>query len=117
MDEINKIGLLITKSINKNNSENKMKLLKIIEDYKNKKEDIHNKTIEDISYYLATYENKRNENRNLYNEYLERRFVLYKKWYNSKNKLDLDNLFKLEKPNFEEIPEIYTKKRPNSYLK
>jgi hypothetical protein len=39
------------------------------------------------------------------------------KWKKSKNVLDLDNLVKLDRPPFEDIPDIYTKKRPKTKLK
>ena len=60
---INDIGLLLIKSINNNNAENKLKFLKTSKIYKDKKEENYNKTLEDISYYIATYENKRNLNK------------------------------------------------------
>jgi len=114
---INDIGFLLLKSMNNNIPENRMKFLKKTKVFKDKKEEEYNKNLEDISHYLATYENKRNQYRTLYDEYLSKRFALYSKWKKSKNVLDLDNLLKLERPPYEEIPDIYTKKRPVTKLK
>lgn len=117
MTNINNIALLLLDSINKNSLENKTTFMKNIKIYKEKKEKEHNQLLEDINYYTAKYENKRNENNTLYEEYLNKRFPLYKKWLNSKKKVDLDNLFKLQKPNFNDIPDIYTKIKPRTLLK
>jgi len=114
---INDIGFLLLKSMNNNSPENKVKFLKISKVFKDKNEEDYNKTLEDISNYIATYENKRNQNRTLYDEYLTKRFNLYMKWKKSKNVLDLDNLVKLDRPPYEDIPDIYTKKRPKTKLK
>ena len=114
---INDIGFLLLKSMNNNSPENKVKFLKVSKVFKDKNEEDYNKTLEDISNYIATYENKRNQNRTLYDEYLTKRFNLYMKWKKSKNVLDLDNLVKLDRPPFEDIPDIYTKKRPKTKLK
>jgi hypothetical protein len=114
---INDIGLLLIKSINNNSSENKTTFLKTTKVYKDKNEEDYNKNLEDISYYISKYENKRNEYRNLYDEYLSKRFNLYMKWKKSKNVLDLDNLIKLNRPHYEEVPDIYTKKRPKINLR
>lgn len=114
---INDIGFLLLKSMNNNSPENKVKFLKTVKIYKDKKEEDYNKTLEDISNYIATYENKRSQNKNLYDEYLSNRFNLYMKWKKSKNVLDLDNLLKYDRPPYEEIPDIYTKKKPKTKLK
>ena len=114
---INDIGFLLLKSMNNNSPENKVKFLKVSKVFKDKKEEDYNKTLEDISHYIATYENKRSLNTSLYDEYISRRFSLYMKWKKSKNVLDLDNLVKLDRPPFEDIPDIYTKKRPKTKLK
>lgn len=114
---INDIGYLLIKSINNNSSENKAKFLRKTQVFKDKKEENYNITLEDISHYITTYENKRMQFKTLYDEYLSKRFDLYMKWKKSKNVLDLDNLIKLERPPFEEIPDIYTKKRPMTKLK
>jgi len=114
---INDIGFLLLKSMNNNSPDNKVKFLKISKVFKDKNEEDYNKTLEDISNYIATYENKRNQNRTLYDEYLSKRFNLYMKWKKSKNVLDLDNLVKLDRPPYEDIPDIYTKKRPKTKLK
>ena len=114
---INAIGLLLIKSINNNSSENKAMFLKTTKKYNDKKEDDYNKNLEDISYYISTYENKRNNYKKIYDEYLSKRFNLYMKWKKSKNVLDLDNLMKLSRPPYEEVPDIYTKKRPKTNLR
>ncbi len=114
---INDIGFLLLKSMNNNSPENKVKFLKISKVFKDKNEEDYNKTLEDISNYIATYENKRNQNRTLYDEYLTKRFNLYMKWKKSKNVLDLDNLVKLDRPPYDDIPDIYTKKKPKTKLK
>lgn len=114
---INNIGLILLNSINKNTTENKKIFLNDIKKYKDEKEKEQNKLLEDISYYIANYENKREENKTLYNEYIQRRFSLYNKWMETKKKLDLDNLFKLQKPPYNDVLDIYTKKRPKTNLK
>ena len=114
---INNIGLFLLNSINKNNTDNKNNFLKVVKKYKEKKEDEQNKLLEDISYYRSNYESKRDQNNTLYDEYLQKRFGLYKKWHDSKKKIDLDNIFKLNRPPFYDVPEIYTKNRPRTKLK
>lgn len=115
--DINNIGLLLINSINKNNPENKNKFIKVIKNYNDIKEEKHNQLLEDISYYISKYENKRDQNKTLYEEYIQKRFNLYKKWKDSKNKVNLENLFKLKQPNYDDIPDIYTKTRPKNKLK
>jgi hypothetical protein len=115
--ELNKIGLLLINSIHKNNTENKNNFFKSTKNFKDRQEMAHNKYLEDISYYISHYEKKRNENKNLYDEYLAKRFILYKNWKDSKQINDLNKLLKLDMPKFEEVPDIYTKKRPKSLLK
>ena len=117
MTNINNIGLLLLNSINKNTPENKNTFMKNIKNYKDNKEKEHNQLLQDISYYTANYESKRDVNNSLYEEYLNKRFPLYKKWMNSKKKIDLDNLFKLQKPKYNDIPDIYTKIKPRTLLK
>ena len=75
--ELNNIGFLLINSINKNNDVNKRNLMKNIKDYNDNQENKYNNNLEDISYYLSTYENKRNENRYLYDEYVQKRLILY----------------------------------------
>ena len=78
---------------------------------------VKSKDRDNISYYLSTYENKRNENRYLYDEYVQKRLILYNKWNTTKNNTDLIKLLYFSKLNLEEIPEIYTKKRYKTMLK
>ncbi len=117
MTNINNIALSLLDSINKNTPENKTTFMRNIKTYKDIKEMEHNQMLEDINYYTTKYENKRNENNTLYEEYLNKRFPLYKKWLDSKKKVDLDNLFKLKKPEFNNVPDIYTKIKPKTLLK
>lgn len=113
---INNIGILLLNSINRNNSENKFKFIKEVDNYNKKKNDDNDKLAEDLNYYTANYENKRDENNSLYNEYIQKRFALYKNYIDSKRKIDLDNLFKLKTPVYNNIPDIYTKKQPRVFL-
>ncbi len=115
--EINKIGLFLIDSINKNNNENKNKFMKIIKNFKDNQEIKHNENLEDLSYYLANYENKRNENKSLYDEYIHKRFLLYNQWINRRNNSNLIKLLNFPKLELEEVPEIYTKKRFKNMLK
>ena len=73
---LNDFGLSLLDCINKNNVENKKKFMKNINEYKDKNEMLHNQYLEDISYYISNYENKRIENQNLYDEYLNKRECL-----------------------------------------
>jgi len=114
---VNKIGLLLINCINNNNNVNKNIFIKNINEYRDYKETLHNKYLDDLSYYISNYENKRIKNNNLYNEYLQKRFNLYKQWLDNKNIGNLHNLISLERPELEEIPNIYTKKRLLSKLK
>lgn len=113
----NNIGLLLLDCVNKNNMENKKMFIKKVDEYRNKKEDLHNQYLEDISYYISNYENKRIENDNIYQEYLQKRFILYKQWMDNKTIGNLQKLLAFPRPEIKEIPEIYTKKRTISKLK
>lgn len=114
---LNGFGLLLLDCVNKNNAENKKMFMKNINEYKDKKENLHNQYLEDISYYISNYENKRVENQNLYDEYLNKRFFLYKQWMDNKTIGNLQKLLAFPRPELTEIPEIYTKKRIISKLK
>ncbi len=114
---LNDFGLSLLDCVNKNNVENKKKFMKNINEYKDKNEKLHNQYLEDISFYISNYENKRIENQNLYDEYLNRRFFLYKQWMENKSIGNLQKLLAFPRPELTEVPEIYTKKRIISKLK
>jgi len=114
---INNIGILLINSINKNSPENKTKFLKEVNSFNATKSKEAAKLMSDLNYYVTNYENKRDSSNSLYTEYIQKRFALYKKWIDSKKKVDLENLFKLKQPEFNVIPEIYTKKRPQVFFK
>lgn len=114
---INNIGVLLINSINKNSPENKTKFLKEVKSYNTDKANEAAKIASDLNFYVTNYENKRDSTNSLYTEYIQRRFELYKKWIDSKKKVDLENLFKLKQPEFNIIPDIYTKKRPRVFFK
>jgi hypothetical protein len=113
----NKFGLSLLDCVNNNNGENKKIFMKNINEYRDKKEELHNQYLEDISYYISNYENKRIENQNLYQDYLNRRFLLYKQWKDNKTIGNLQQLISFPRPELNEVPEIYTKKRIISKLK
>jgi len=114
---LNNFGLLLLDSIYKNNSENKKNFMKNINEYNDKNEKLHNQYLNDISFYISNYENKRIENQNLYDEYLNKRFSLYKQWIDNKSIGNLQKLLAFPRPELIEVPEIYTKKRIISNLK
>jgi hypothetical protein len=88
---------------------NKNKLMAFIKNYKKEEEERHNKNLEDKEFYLNNYENKRRENDNKYNEYFYNRLDFYNQWKMSKNVGDLHKLVSLERPQLNDIPDIYTK--------
>jgi len=115
---INKIGLSLLNCIRINNDVNKNIFLnKDIKDLREYNEKKHNKYLEDISFYISNYENKRNENTTIYEEYLNRRFGLYKQWLDNKNIDNLHKLVNFPRPELNDVPDIYTKQRIVSSLK
>lgn len=117
MDKLNIIGLLLINSLNKNNAENKKTLITYINKYNEEKEKKINDNIEENTYYLVNYDNIREKNKLLYNEYLQKRLDLYNEWKENKTNNNLIKLLNLNKPIIEEIPDIYTKKRLKTLLK
>ena len=79
-----------------------------IEKYNNIKKknlsDINEKVIK----YIEIYDNPRIQSENNYNEYVYNRNILYNIWKENPNKQNVYNLINFEKPELNDIPEIYT---------
>lgn len=117
MDKLNSFGLLLLNSINRNNGENKRSFINYVNKYKDDKEKINNSNLEDMTSYLANYDNKREQNNSIYDEYLQKRFHLYNQWRDNKTNTNLIKLLYFNKPVLEEVPDVYTKTRFKSLLK
>jgi len=114
---LNDFGLLLTSAIDNTNPNAKKELISL-SDKENRlkifKEEKENKRIE---YYKNTFENKRENDKKLYEEYLEHRKILYNKWRETKGIGDLQELITYKLPEISDIPEIYTSDIKKSKLK
>ena len=107
-DIIKYLGNILIDNINISTDLKKIKLLTEINNYrkiKNKNKDIEMKKLE---IYKDKYEKHRVINNNNYDIYVQQREILYNKWLSTKNIKDLYNLLELKKPDYDEIPDIYT---------
>lgn len=102
------IGYILIDNINFKNEINKLKLINKIETYKKAIKDKNQIEIDNINKYKINYENKRKNNNNRYNQYLRENKILYDKWIKSKKTIDFLEYISLKKPEYEEIPDIYT---------
>jgi superfamily I DNA/RNA helicase len=102
------IGYILIDNINSKNDLNKLKLINTIETYKNEIKDKKQKEIDNINKYKIDYENKRKANYNNYEQYLRENKILYDKWIKSKKTKDFLEYISFKKPEYEEIPDIYT---------
>ena len=111
------IGYLLIDNINIKKSDNinikksdkiKNKLFDKITKYNENKKESHKKKVENTQYYLENYQNIRENNEELYNKYLEERLVLFNKWKESNNIKDLYEYLSLERPEYIEVPDVYT---------
>lgn len=103
------IGYLLIDNINiKKSDKIKNKLFNKITKYNENKKESHKKKVENTQYYLENYQNIRENNEELYNKYLEERLVLFNKWKESNNIKDLYEYLSLERPEYIEVPDVYT---------
>lgn len=105
---LNDLGLLLITAIHNNAQKNKDIFLTNVE--KHKKNVINNNDIilKKQNFYLVNYEQKRNENNTLYEEYIHNRLLLLNKWKNTNKIQDLQLLVNYQKPIFHDIDDIYT---------
>jgi len=114
---INNLGLLLINTINNNTPTNKNKLFIGITNYKKdlqKKQDFIKKQKDN---YINNYEQKRNEDKINYDEYLHNRNLLFNKWKKTKNPIDLQTLLSYKLPELYNVDNIYTYDIKKSNLK
>jgi hypothetical protein len=115
--KLNDFGILLTSAINNTNPNAKKEILINSEKYRiilneyQKKENIKK------DFYINNYENIREQNRIIYDEYIINREILYNKWKETKGIADLENLIIYKFPDMQIIDEIYTKEIKKSKLK
>jgi hypothetical protein len=102
------IGYILIDNIQSKTDLNKIKLLNAVESYKKEIKEIKQIEIYNRNKYKENYENKREDNIKRYNQYLRENKTLFDKWDKSKKMNDLYEYISLEKPNYEEIDDIYT---------
>jgi hypothetical protein len=115
--KINDIGLLLIMAINNNILLNKNKLILSIENYNKSEKEKENNEIKKKEFYQITYEQKREEDKIIYNEYINNRLLLYNKWQKTRNIEDLENLINYKLPPLNLVNDIYTSDLKKSKLK
>jgi hypothetical protein len=100
--------ILIDNVINIKNDSNKIKLLAAIKNHNKDIMEKKEKTIEKQNTYTIKYDTPRKNNIDNYHKYLRNKEVLYNKWNKSKAVKDLYELISLQRPEYIEVPDIYT---------
>lgn len=115
--KLNDFGILLTSAINNTNPNTKKEIILNSEKHRKINIEYQDKDNKKKEYYLNNYENIREQNRVLYDEYLANRQLLYNKWNDTKNITDLQNLITYKLPNMKIVEDIYTKDIKKSNLK
>uniref|UniRef100_A0A6C0CGU1 Uncharacterized protein n=1 Tax=viral metagenome TaxID=1070528 RepID=A0A6C0CGU1_9ZZZZ len=102
------IGYLLIDNINQKSDSNKIKLFDKVNKYNNFKKEVERKKQENKEYYLAKYEELRKINATNYASYLEKKSYLFDKWKATANVKDLYEYISLERPEYIEVPDVYT---------
>jgi hypothetical protein len=105
---IKDIGYILIDNIYRKTDQNKIKLFDKITKYNKIKKRSDTKKEKNAQYYLENYQNIRENNEELYNKYLEERLILFNKWKESNNIKDLYEYLSLERPEYIEVPDVYT---------
>ncbi len=105
---IQDIGFLLIDNINSKTDINKIKLISSIANYKKELEKQKEKEKEKYNKYYAKYESKRKNNNSKYDKYLKENNQLLQKWQKTKKTKDLYDYLLLNKPDLEEVEDIYT---------
>lgn len=115
--KLNELGLLLIIAIHNNAQKNKDILLTNVEKYKKNVANNNDLILRKKNFYLVNYEQKRNENNMLYDEYIHNRLLLLNKWKNTNKIQDLQFLVNYQKPDFHDVDDIYTYNIIKSKLK
>ena len=102
------IGYLLIDNINQKSDSNKNKLFEKVNKYNNFKKEVERKKQENKEYYLTKYEELRKINTANYASYLEKKNYLFDKWKASANVKDLYEYISFERPEYIEVPDVYT---------
>jgi hypothetical protein len=102
------IGYLLIDNINLKSDNNKLKLLDKVNKYNISKKEYEIKKQENREYYEAKYEEPRKINKQNYDDYLKQKQYLYNVWKETKNVKDLHEYVSLVRPEYIEVPDVYT---------
>jgi hypothetical protein len=102
------IGFILIDNINNKLDLDKVKLMNEIQKYNKNKKLINDLRIDEIEKYNKIYELPRKTNKDNYEIYINNYNKKYKKWSETNNIKDLYELVSIKKPDFIEVPEIYT---------
>jgi len=106
--KLNELGLLLIIALHNNAEKNKDILLANVEKHKKNVANNNDLILRKKNFYLVNYEQKRNENDTLYDEYIHNRLLLSNKWKNTNKIQDLQLLVNYQKPVFHDVDDIYT---------
>jgi hypothetical protein len=115
--KLNNLGLLLIAAIHNNTQKNKDALISSAEKHKKNIANNNDLILKRKEFYLKNYEQKRNENNTLYEEYIHNRLQLLNKWKNTNKIQDLQLLVNYQKPIFHDVDDIYTYNIIKSKLK
>ena len=113
MTTIDNFGNTFLNYIDNDKKTSKEKVILELEKYKNDLQSVIDKDIENKTKYIIDYENPRNEQDALYNTYYTEREIIYNEWLHKKTANLLYDLVHIKKPEFKNIPHIYT----HNYIK
>jgi hypothetical protein len=115
--KLNDFGILLTSAINNTNPNAKKEILINSEKHRITLNEYQKKENIKKDFYINNYENIREQNRTIYDEYIANREILYNKWKETKKIVDLENLIAYKLPDMQLIDEIYTKDIKKTNLK
>jgi response regulator RpfG family c-di-GMP phosphodiesterase len=115
--KLHDLGLLLITAIHNNTQKNKDIFLTNVEKHKKNVVNTNDVILKQKEFYLVNYEQKRNENNTIYDEYIHNRLLIFNKWKNTNKIQDLQKLVNYQRPVLQDIDEIYTYNIITSKLK
>jgi hypothetical protein len=102
------IGYLLIDNMSYKLDDKKLKLLDKVNKYNITKKEHERKKQENREYYVVKYEEPRTINKQNYDDYLQQKLYLYNVWKDSKNIKDLHQYISFARPEYIEVPDVYT---------
>ena len=102
------IGYLLIDNVTYKTDDKKLKLLDKVNKYNILKKENERKKQENRDFYQVKYEEPRKINNQNYETYLQQKLLLYNIWKDTKNIKDLHQYLSFVRPEYVEVPDVYT---------